>query len=241
MDYDRWGSASSTLLVLIRHGERADEAGIPNPTPFPYDIPWDPPLTYLGVEQAKATGKYLSEIIPSFHSRKIIFYSSPLTRTLQTVANIINSCDLNNTHKINIANALCEDLITHYFPVDPQIHLPIRTSSCREFCENYLDGVEYIDQADQIKYKYPEWGCTERICGFCEDIMDGSLEEGTLVICGVHGGAILELCDYYGEQETGWKYCSIYAARRDPGVIKPRITIKNLYSPYFNQFSSSNL
>ena len=236
---DLWGNKCNTILLFIRHGERADQVNLKDPTPFPYPIDWDPPLTALGVEQAKATGKFLKEAIPSIAERPLVFISSPFTRTMQTIGNIIGTLNLQKTHQITVTNALCEELNRYWFPLDPQFHLPIRKSP-KDFTKNYLEeyNIQFADDKDQTTYNFPESGISRkgRIYKFCKDIFK-NVEDGSVVFCGVHGYGIIDFCTQYGDSDDGWEYCALYAATGQQKT-KPKLLFKNIYSPYITKFNS---
>lgn len=70
------------MIILIRHGERADSVTSEH---FKVVCEYDPPLSSLGELQCVLTGKYLKSF-----EKEIIIVSSPFLRCLQT-ANIIKS------------------------------------------------------------------------------------------------------------------------------------------------------
>ena len=68
---------SSVTLVLLRHGERADEAGSSSDS-------LNPPLTAQGIRQGGEAFESILESCP----KNFLVFSSPLTRTLQTSSTI---------------------------------------------------------------------------------------------------------------------------------------------------------
>merc|ERR1719473_1033627 len=82
--------ADTGLLVLVRHGERLDEAD-----PMLWrrmtgtgDVEWhDPPLTERGVRQAAAAGAGLAKELGGLPGAEAVF-ASPSLRTLGTAAAI---------------------------------------------------------------------------------------------------------------------------------------------------------
>ena len=234
----RCGEKTETILLFIRHGERADHANLEDPTPFNYPIPWDPPLTSLGIEQSISTGKYLTEIIPNIHTRPVLFFASPFTRTMQTIAYIITGIQLPQRALIIVRNSLIEKLNNTWFPLDPQINLGLRSTVQEEFSNEYLGGVGYVDDGHQRVYKFPETYVNRqrRINKFCSEIFE-KMEDGTVIICRVHAYGITDFCSYFGNSVKGMKYCSINAAIRQMPK-KPKLLMKNIYSPYITQFKS---
>lgn len=74
-------AATHTEVFIVRHGERADEAGSEWVGPW-----WDPPLTPAGVEQARAAGQRLLQLHDAHPFDRIV--CSPCIRTLQTASHI---------------------------------------------------------------------------------------------------------------------------------------------------------
>ena len=71
------------MLVLVRHGERADDSQAEAP---PYPPPdFDPPLTSKGRQQAFKSGQVLKH---SLKPTSVRILSSPFLRCLETAINI---------------------------------------------------------------------------------------------------------------------------------------------------------
>lgn len=74
--------AAEKLLFVLRHGERADRAPLSRqPASF---LPYDPPLTALGVTQAERSADLILSHCPSGEPIHIV--CSPFYRTLMTAA-----------------------------------------------------------------------------------------------------------------------------------------------------------
>ena len=78
-------ASSHHHILQIRHGERADHA-LHLKIEFP--IKFDPPLTPLGLQQAKETGEYLLEYLKIHKFDEVRLDASPFLRTLMTAAGI---------------------------------------------------------------------------------------------------------------------------------------------------------
>lgn len=103
------------IIILIRHGERADLAGLQVKMHIS-----DPELTEEGKTQAFETGKRLKEILEEeiLNNKKIALISSPFSRTLMTAKYVKNGLDLNLP--INIENGLSEFLSKSWFKNNPK-------------------------------------------------------------------------------------------------------------------------
>ena len=99
-------------LVHFRHGERADDAGR---TDFP--IAHDPPLTELGMKQARLTGEFIKNHLGEemLAASTIHVASSPFLRCLQTSAGVLKGAGIEDT-PITVHNNLSEYLNTNWFP-----------------------------------------------------------------------------------------------------------------------------
>jgi len=74
-------------IWVMRHGERLDH--VDRSWPSTANVPFNPPLTQVGLEQAKKAAQYFKARGLSWHR----IYSSPLTRTLQTAHKIADEFD----------------------------------------------------------------------------------------------------------------------------------------------------
>ena len=73
---------SNNFYAVIRHGERADHAGVA------YDNEVDPPLTKKGIKQAQKTSIFLQKLLDENKYDKIIIQASPFTRCIQTASTV---------------------------------------------------------------------------------------------------------------------------------------------------------
>ena len=83
-------------MAFIRHGERADFVA----EEYEYDVPHDPILTPVGVQQAAETGKFLADYLKENKYDEVILESSPFIRTLMTAAQIAKALNISQI-KVN--------------------------------------------------------------------------------------------------------------------------------------------
>lgn len=106
------------IIIVMRHGERADLAGIQVMLNFS-----DPELTEIGKDQAYTAGKRVRDILEeaygsdSFKSKKVAIISSPFSRTLSTAKYVKNGMNLNLP--IYIENGLSEFISKGWFKSSP--------------------------------------------------------------------------------------------------------------------------
>lgn len=82
-------------VVLVRHGERLDEANRQEWHQIrTNETKHDPPLTDAGFQHAKAVGKEIGKVVKAFQAETTFtMYSSPTARTLSTASGILSSID----------------------------------------------------------------------------------------------------------------------------------------------------
>ena len=133
-------------VILVRHGERADRAGLPI-----IFHEKDPQLTDKGKRQAYEAGNiiksFLKETInENIDNIKLDIFSSPFTRTIQTSVQIRNN--ICKDKKIKLKNALCEYINIEFEGYNPSEviglyinHPKIEDEFCNEqfeLCEDSL-------------------------------------------------------------------------------------------------------
>lgn len=113
------------IIVVMRHGERADMAdGITQ-----YFHTYDPELTEKGKKQSFEAGKLIMDSLKKIinHDKfNITFISSPFARTLMTSFHVMNGMGLNQ--EIFIENGICELCTPNYFDVEPIKFLGLYTN-----------------------------------------------------------------------------------------------------------------
>ncbi|KAJ3172492.1 hypothetical protein HDU88_005820 [Geranomyces variabilis] len=122
--------ALAASVYLVRHGERIDQV---DPSwAATAKNPFDPPLTDLGIEQGKRTGRFIAAHLRaagsggssselSQPSKRIVVLASPFYRTLQTAVALIEG--LPGSPVLELLPALSEWLASNYFP-NPLPHEP---------------------------------------------------------------------------------------------------------------------
>ena len=148
---------SDKLIILIRHGERADLAGIPVKMHMS-----DPELTDEGKTQAYEAGKRLKEILEEdiLKDKTIALISSPFSRTLMTAKYVKNGLDLNLP--INIENGLSEFISKSWFKNSPCDFLEFL--HCNEILMNELMHDIVFNNSLNALPEFPEstHACIER-------------------------------------------------------------------------------
>ena len=151
-----------TAVYLIRHGQKELHAG-------------DPGLTITGIDQAKQTGKYLSQ----FPITKIV--SSPFKRTIETAQHIASELELEHT--------LHDDLVERMNWADP-------TVTRQQFLQEWIKATndrEYIP-----KYGDSSLATGQRI----ENAISQIVDQNQHIVLVTHGGAILDyLRNLFGDEE----------------------------------------
>ncbi|KAJ3160899.1 hypothetical protein HDU86_008261 [Geranomyces michiganensis] len=116
-------------VYLVRHGERIDQVDPSWAETAKH--PFDPPLTDLGIEQGKRTGRFIAAHLRAAASgassssqppsKRIVVLTSPFYRTLQTAVALIDG--LPGSVTLELLPALSEWLASNYFP-SPLPHEP---------------------------------------------------------------------------------------------------------------------
>lgn len=81
-----------------------------------YPVKYDPPLTPLGIEQARETGEYLREYLKVHKFDEIKLEASPFLRTLMTAANIAKVLGI---ERIRVNHHFCEWMDKMFFEENP--------------------------------------------------------------------------------------------------------------------------
>lgn len=122
----------------------------------------DPPLTPLGIEQAKDTANYLKQFLTENEYTHVVIEASPFLRTMQTAATVAKVLDV-PSFRLNCLLAKWmrakkrtnEEQMGDFNPFNHLIVSKIEAddgdecilddpASCRtQFIQKYLDGIEY--------------------------------------------------------------------------------------------------
>lgn len=156
-------SSNRKLIILIRHGERADDTQLHNATPTLH--PYDPELTSKGIKQAVSIGNQLKSLLieKSLISKKILLYSSPFARTLMTSLGLLEGLEIEQTGnvKIKIDYALFEFMNERSFKFNPEEILEYKklydknvSTETKMFLKDLLNYEHEVIQ--EIKVNFPE-------------------------------------------------------------------------------------
>ena len=122
---------------MVRHGERADNVDNEKMGIYIEQMS-DPPLTPLGINQAKECGAFFKKYLEDNGYTKIIVQSSPYLRCLQTAA---ETCKILGIEKIEVNYVVGEWMKDKFFPQNPINDLLIRNKDPKYIQDKYLDGV----------------------------------------------------------------------------------------------------
>jgi broad specificity phosphatase PhoE len=151
----------SNTVFLVRHGERADNAGLEEQTKIKLDF--DPHLTELGKIQASYAGKEIRKLIfegnPKGKKKTCLFVSSPFLRCIQTAYHASTVFDENEIYegKIFLDNSICELLTKQFFTSPPleQIFARTRKEELKTIVTKKIqDGI--VENEHACTPSYPE-------------------------------------------------------------------------------------
>lgn len=114
-DDNQINQENEIIIVIIRHGERADLAG----GEIKFDL-YDPELTSKGIKQAYEAGSRLKEILDLLkpNDKKIAILTSPFSRCIMTAKYVKNG--MNYNLPLFIENGLCEFINRQWFKDSPK-------------------------------------------------------------------------------------------------------------------------
>lgn len=112
-------SKGQPTLYLIRHAQRADRDETNKSWHLTCPIPFDPPITNAGVEYSKVAGRKLASHV---QGRKVILYTSPFQRCMQTA--LLIASQLPTRSRFCIDPTLSEWLAPHHFEPHPPCPQP---------------------------------------------------------------------------------------------------------------------
>jgi len=124
-----------SLIFVVRHGERADNAGIEEQKLI--EMTFDPHLTTLGTKQASLTGSFIQNRVSDSIAAQLIseappkylIITSPFLRCVQTAYHIAQSLGVDSIYKktLHIHDLLCEFLGANFYSKDPLPDVYIRS------------------------------------------------------------------------------------------------------------------
>lgn len=157
---------TKNLLILMRHGERADHAGL-----IPKFHPYDAELTELGKSQAAQMGRKIELFLQENYPKKALnlkLISSPFARTVQTCKQVLNVLANNNDNKNNKNKNL-------NLNIEDKINIDYYFSECRKTKDfkdpdfisfiillNKLELLESDLEATQIEFRNKPDGIVEK-------------------------------------------------------------------------------
>jgi broad specificity phosphatase PhoE len=134
-------------VFVLRHGERSDRV---HPRYVrPYEVPFDPSLTELGLLQAERSAQFIQHISPKNVSVHIV--SSPFLRCLETagkLAHVFNA-------PIHIEEGFGEFLCDFDFGANPFDSLWYKSYDLESLSE-HLNGAKVIVNSHVLRPTFPE-------------------------------------------------------------------------------------
>ncbi|CDW74263.1 UNKNOWN [Stylonychia lemnae] len=209
MENQTTSTTNPSQVLFIRHGQRAD---LHPEKEVEYDIPYDPPLTDTGFQQAKETGEHLKEYIRNNKFDKIILEVSPFLRTIQTATEIAKALELNDM-KLNYHYR--EWLDASFYTQNPLEILNVRIMSKDEIQEKISQGIDYNheDIPHDIKDFFPEnkSDCKKRTQNLIEKFKTQyqNHDERVLHLIVSHGFIVESFAILNGGKQKFPEYCSI--------------------------------
>jgi len=203
--------SNNPLLIVMRHGERADFA---KDVSCKYEIPFDPCLTTCGLKQTFHTGLFLNKYF-DLSKRKIYIYSSPLLRTLQSASQVMRALGIEKTHKLQISNYLVEELYRSYFPINPLKGCLSKIKSHEYIKSEILNGIEFIEDTSTPELKFPEnYDTASKRCAKCFEyfLEKHSSDENCAILLISHGRMLDEFSAFFTKNDSvNYEYCGISA------------------------------
>ncbi len=227
----------TVLVVLVRHGERLDEADPEEWRRVRTDATRsDPPLTATGIAQSRAAGEKLVELLRSDglggDGAFGTVYCSPTQRTADTAVQValqLHAAEITPHHALNCCAAAKRYGVENVAGVQPQ---PERLHGLRMACWPPAGDIGVVNQRHRKQNGFVE-SCTE-LAGSAASLAQASGMPCLPVVLVTHREAIWELQDAaaYTAQEQGLQYrpgrqayCSVEGFDIDPqtGVVFPHV------------------
>jgi len=204
------------IFAVIRHGERADLAGI--------DIKLnksDPELTDRGIKQSYEAGIRLNEILDSLkpENKKIALITSPFSRCLMTSKYLKNGMNLNLP--LFLENGLSEFINTQWFNSNPSEFLCYLNLNKHKFLLKEISNEIILDKSTQKLPIFPEstHKCKERFSNSLNDIINNYCNDNrfNVVILVSHFFGIQSLLEKMNIPLENFdiEYCSTFIFRYD--------------------------
>ena len=227
----------AVLVVLVRHGERLDEA---DPEEWrrvrTEETRSDPPLTETGIAQSRAAGAKLRELLRSGElsgdGTTGTVYCSPTQRTADTAVQValqLRASEITPHHGLNCCAAAKRYGVENVAGVQPK---PERLHGLRMACWPPAGDIGVVNQRHRKQNGFVET-CTE-LAGNAASLAEASGMPCLPLVLVTHREAIWELQDAaaYTAQAQGLRYqperqayCSVEGFDIDPqtGVVFPHV------------------
>lgn len=200
------------IIVIIRHGERADLAGCE----IKFDL-YDPELTSKGIKQAYEAGCRLKEILDLLKpkNKKIAILTSPFSRCIMTAKYVKNG--MNYNLPLFLENGLCEFVNRQWFKESPKNFLCFLKNNNLLFQE--LSNEIIIDNSLANLPEFPESTnkCTDRFSNAFDAVIEQyALKTGfNVVVLVTHFFGIQCLCEKMNIPLDNFdiEYCSTFVFR----------------------------
>lgn len=134
------------LIIVLRHGERSDEAPLHRQVEFSCDS--DAPLTEIGLQQSELAALSIINLIPD--SASVHLVSSPMIRCLQTASKLAEKLNL----KIHIEEGFGECYQISYWDYDPYNNTHLKNDP--DLISSKLGHIELIENQHIVRPKYTE-------------------------------------------------------------------------------------
>ncbi|CAD8045779.1 unnamed protein product [Paramecium primaurelia] len=186
------------MIILVRHGERADNCEIEMKNIV---NPHDPHLTPKGCEQAQQAGKLILQEIEPY--RQIEIQSSPFLRCIMTAKNIAHQI---KKEEISLITEICETLYPCFFSRNPLPDLTINSNPTL----TYFSGITLNDQQSRQDDIYPETleNVTNRIMSYVQNLLE-KIEDDQCVILVTHQRPLKTILEYFKQKTDDVGYCKV--------------------------------
>ncbi|CAD8050291.1 unnamed protein product [Paramecium sonneborni] len=190
------------MIVLVRHGERADNCLIESKN---VQNPHDPHLTPKGCEQAQLAGKQILKVIEEY--RKIEIQSSPFLRCIMTAKNIAQQI---KKDEISLYTEICETLYSNFFSSNPLPRLIINKNPNL----TYFSGISLIDKQNEQNF-YPETleDVNLRILNYVQKLLE-KIEDDQCIILVTHQRPLKTILEYFSQQTDDVGYCKVISIKK---------------------------
>ncbi|CAK71372.1 unnamed protein product (macronuclear) [Paramecium tetraurelia] len=192
------------MIVLVRHGERADNC--PNEWKKVINTD-DPHLTPNGCEQAKKAGKLILEEIKDY--KEINIQSSPFLRCIMTAKNIAGQI---KKEELSINTEICETLYQCFFESNPLPRLMVNKNPTHP----YFSGIRLVDQQLKQNSIYPEEleDVNNRILNYVQNLLE-NIEDDQCIILVTHQRPLKSILEFFNQSTEDVDYCKVLSIKKE--------------------------